>query len=184
MNGERFFYMLPKMVVNISAIRDLLIAEDKEFEYAEELLDRLVNNSYLQSTDEAAINLYEQIFNIKTFGDLETRRSMLIAKLRGAGVTTQSLVQNVAESFTYGEVQVIQEFERYVVKIKFIGEKGIPKSLEALKQSLQEIIPAHLDIEYIFMYMTWEEFEKYHKTIAEWDALNLTAKELMEYKEE
>ena len=158
MNGERFFYMLPKLVTDITAIRDLLMAEDIELTKAEEVLDKLVRNSYLHSiVDEETVAIYERIFGIKTFGDLETRRSMLIAKLRGAGATTKELVKNVAESFTYGEVAVIQEYEQYTVRIKFISEKGVPKNLEALRHSLREIIPAHLDIRFEFTYTTWGE---------------------------
>ena len=168
MNGERFFYMFPKLIINISAIRDLLISEDKEFEYAEQKLDEFVNNSYLHSiADEKAVEVYEKIFNIKIFGDLETRRSMLIAKLRGVGATTPNLVQNVAESFTYGEVEVRQDYAKYTVHIKFISEKGLPKNLDAIKKSLSEIIPAHLDIVYEFSYTTWGE----HKQKRTWGQL-------------
>lgn len=158
MNGERFFYMLPKLIVDISALKELLITEDREFERVEEKLDEFVNNSYLSTiVDERAVEVYEKLFNIKTFGDLETRRSMLIAKLRGAGTTTPALVKNVPTSFSYGEVDVITENEKYVVRIKFISEKGLPKNLESIKNSLAEVIPAHLHIVYEFTYTTWGE---------------------------
>ena len=182
MNGERFFYMLPKMIIDISDMRDLLIAEDIEFTVAEQRLQELVDNSYINTiVDMAAIQRYEKIFGVKTIGDIDIRKSMLMAKLRGSGATTEALVKNVTESFTYGEVEVVQDYPNYTVKIRFVGEKGIPSNLEAVKQSLNQIIPAHLAIEYIFTYMTWDEFDRHNNTWNEWDALNLTWDEFEKY---
>lgn len=88
---------------------------------------------------------------------IEERREVIIAKLRGSGTTTLQLVKDVASAFAYGEIQVTEVNEIYTIKIKFIGEKGIPLNLEGLKKALREIIPAHLDIKFEFTYTTWGE---------------------------
>ena len=184
MSIQRFYYMLPKMVVDITDIQDLLQAADKEFEFAEARIKKLDDDAFLNTlTDIPAALRSEKVFAVQTFGDLATRRSMLMAKLRGAGTTTEALVRNVAESFTYGEVDVLGDYPNYTVKITFIGEKGIPANLNALKRALREIIPAHLAVEYIFTYLTWDEFDAYNKSWDEWDALNLTWDEFEKYSE-
>ena len=86
--------------------------------------------------------------------DADYRRSRIKAKLRGAGVTTVALVQNVAESFSNGAVSVTEYPAQYRIEIKFTGTIGVPPNMEDLSQSLRESLPAHLKWDYIFVYNT------------------------------
>lgn len=55
--------------------------------------------------------------------------------------------------------------------------------MDGLKNTLNEIKPAHLGIEYIFTQLTWDDFDKYNKTWDMWDSLNLTWDEFNVYNE-
>lgn len=88
--------------------------------------------------------------------DLEYRRSRIRSKLRGSGVTTVALIESVAESYTNGEVAVKEYPEQFRLEIKFVGTIGIPPNIEDLTASLREIVPAHLQWDYIIVYNTWE----------------------------
>lgn len=88
--------------------------------------------------------------------DLEYRRSRIRSKLRGSGVTTVALIESVAESYTNGEVAVKEYPEQFRLEIKFVGTIGIPPNMEDLTASLREIVPAHLQWDYIIVYNTWE----------------------------
>lgn len=147
-------------------------------------IDDASNELYLLSAEERGLTLFENLLSIKRDLTLSfrERREVILAKLRGTGTTTKQMIKNVAESYSNGEVEVIEVNNRYIIKIKFIGTRGVPSNLEGLQRALREIIPAHLDIEYIFTYMTWTEFESYNKTIDEWNSLNLTADRLMAYR--
>lgn len=87
--------------------------------------------------------------------DLGFRRSRIRSKLRGAGVTIVAMIQNVAESFSNGEVAVKEYADRFRLEIKFVGTVGIPPNMEDLTQALREIMPAHLQWDYIIVYNTW-----------------------------
>lgn len=87
--------------------------------------------------------------------DLGFRRSRVKSKLRGAGVTTVAMIQNVAESFSNGQVAV-EEFPRqFRLEIKFVGTIGVPPNMDDLTEALREIMPAHLRWDYIIVYNTW-----------------------------
>lgn len=118
----------------------------------------------------------------KTLSD-EFRREIIMAKMRGTATTTKALIKSVAVAFSNGEVEVIEDNVKYVVKIKFVGTRGVPANLEDFKKMLSQIIPAHLVIEYVFTYMTWKEFNSYDKTWKQWEDLRLNWKEFTEYRE-
>jgi uncharacterized protein YmfQ (DUF2313 family) len=84
----------------------------------------------------------------------DQRRSRIISKLRGMGTITVSLIQNVAESYVYGAVEVTETPEAYGFTIKFVDHRGIPPNLEDLQAAIEEIKPAHLAVIYEFNYTT------------------------------
>lgn len=86
---------------------------------------------------------------------LDDRRSMVLAKMRGFGIVTPLKVKETAESFKYGEVTVTENAGRVIVT--FISTYGVPSFLEDIKKVLRDLIPAHLDIEYRFLYNTYQD---------------------------
>jgi len=84
------------------------------------------------------------------------RRSRVRSKLRGAGTTTVAMIQNVAESYSNGEVEITEHPAEYTIDIKFVGTVGIPPNMDDLTATLREIMPAHLHWDYIIIYNTWD----------------------------
>lgn len=85
------------------------------------------------------------------------RRSRIISKLRGVGTVTVKLIQKVAQSYDGGLVTVDDHPEDSYFIIKFIDTKGIPPNLDDLKEAIEEIKPAHLEVVYEFTYTVWDE---------------------------
>lgn len=75
---------------------------------------------------------------------LDYRRSRVTAKLRGTGTVTVAMIQNVAESFSNGTVEVLEDAGNYHFDIKFVGTIGIPPNMDDLTAAINEIKPAHL----------------------------------------
>lgn len=88
---------------------------------------------------------------------LESRRSGVVARERGNGVTNGSLIRDAAAAYSNGEVEVTEKPDEYMVCIKFVSTKGVPKDIDALTATLYELIAAHADFEYIFTYNTWDD---------------------------
>ena len=64
-------------------------------------------------------------------------------------------IQNMAQSFSNGEVEVLEDPARYHFDIRFVGSRGIPPNMDDLTAALEEIKPAHLTYAYIYVYNTY-----------------------------
>lgn len=128
--------------------------------------------------------------NWESFLDLGTdesesyanRRSVIISKLRGVGTFTRAMVLNAAESFENGSIEITEYAKLGYFKVKFVSTRGLPPNFSAFQAWIEDIKPAHLGVEYEFVYMTWNEFDAFNKTWTQWDALNLTWDEFEVYE--
>lgn len=185
--GELLARRLHRKLSEIPEIRELFIAEEREFAVLIQREEVLKGNASIVESSPEALTRLEREFAvpIRQADDLDIRKSIILARLRGHGVTTPEVVKNVARSFRYGEIDVI-EFYRdmpYVVGIKFISYYGVPPNLQAFKDTLRLIFPAHLGLAFEHRYMTWGEREAYHYTEGEWAAKGLTVLQEMSYSE-
>jgi hypothetical protein len=101
------------------------------------------------STWEEALGLETDVSKSYAF-----RRTRIMSKLRGRGTTTVVMIQNVAESFSNGEVAIGEDPANYRFDITFTGTIGTPPNMEDLTAAIEEIKPAHMDYDYIFIYRT------------------------------
>lgn len=58
-----------------------------------------------------------------------------------------------------GVPAVVKELGREQVSVSFPGVAGEPADFQELKKIIEDILPAHLGIEYDFWYLTWAELE-------------------------
>ena len=65
--------------------------------------------------------------------------------------------------------------------ITFNDVMGIPPNLRDFEDAITEVMPAHLLVNFIYRYLTWDMYESYNRTWDAWDALNLTWDELEVY---
>lgn len=54
---------------------------------------------------------------------------------------------------------VAETGEPGTVTVRFPDVAGIPEQFEDLRQIIEDILPAHLRIQYLFWYVTWRELE-------------------------
>lgn len=122
------------------------------------------------------LDAWEKVFGI-THSEprsYEERRSVIKSHMRGAGTTTLTMIKAVAESYDGGQVEVTNDYANYKIIIKFISTKGIPSNIEDTEKALRDIIPAHLAIDFVFTFLTWDELDQANLTWDELDALGLT----------
>lgn len=89
---------------------------------------------------------------------LEERRSVLQAKWRSTtGKCDVDLIQSVCDSWENGQVDV--DFVDGEIILEFVGSYGVPDAdaLAALKTAVQEVIPAHLAVAYLYRYLLVRE---------------------------
>ena len=102
--------------------------------------------------------LWEKALGLSTEAgkDPEYRRSRCRSKLRGQGTTTIAMLQNVAESFSNGAVEIIEYPAESRFEVKFVGTIGVPPNMDDLTAAIEDIKPAHLAYKYIIRYRTWD----------------------------
>ena len=89
--------------------------------------NEVLDNCFISTASEL-LSRYEKIFglSIDISKNDEFRRERLKAKVRGNGTTTKQLIEQVASSFSNGEVEIIEDNEIYTFYVKFIGTLGVP----------------------------------------------------------
>lgn len=104
---------------------------------------------------------------VPTFADHEARRSTVMARMRGTGTTTVAMIQNLASSYSNGEIEVLEYPKQFRIEIKFVNTVGAPSNLDALTAALRAVLPAHLEWSYVITYVMWNQLNT--KT---WDELS------------
>jgi hypothetical protein len=157
--------LLPEFYQNSQPVQEIQGALDTQAEALWAARDGLMEQLNV-STATWGLDAWEEALGLET--DLtrpyDYRRSRILSKLRGRGTTTVAMIQNVAESFSNGEVEVTEYPGDYRFEIKFVGTVGIPPNMDDLTAAIEEIKPAHLDYDYIILYRTQAQLAPYTHT--------------------
>lgn len=160
---------LPQFYEEILEFNWILSTESKEMELINNSIEE-TNDQYFIETATWGLARREKLFgiSINESKPIEQRRSLIKSMIRGAGTTTVDMIKNVAEAYSNGSVEVIENNAAYSVIIKFVGSIGIPPNIPDFEKALREIIPAHLAYTLEYTFVTYEEtFASY----ATYDAL-------------
>lgn len=174
---------LSPLLGKIKLFNELTEAECREFDVADGRLAEVESNMTLSGTTQSQIARREEWYGIVPDESklLSDRVAVLVSRHRGQGTTTPDFVRNVARSFQYGEIDIDETSEPLTVIISFLNVMGLPPNMTDFKAALSLVAPAHITLEYVYKYLTWDDFESYNKTWDEWEALNLTWDELQVY---
>ena len=163
------YYRTSQVMLNITNVEDIEITNFKTS------LDNTLNQFFIDTAD-YTLERWEKGLGISINNNksCEFRRSVIKSKLRGQGTITVSLIKNVAQSYNNGEIDVVEHNEEYYFTVKFIARDGVPENLTDLKNAIEEIKPAHLEVVYEFKYLNWDKLNFKNITWNELDQLNLT----------
>lgn len=173
----------PKMYEELVESVAIIETEATEIELLHSRIADVLNQFNVESST-WGLKAYEYEVGVTTdvIKPIDQRKSVVVSKLRGAGVTTRELIENVAEAYANADVEVTEDNPHYNVIVKFVGVLGIPPNMSDLERSLREIIPAHMIYTLVFTYLTWDMLDTANMTWDEIDALNLTWDEFETWK--
>lgn len=164
---ERNNTLINEIVKSIAVTLDeVKISNEKS--YAELFID----------TAERALTLHERDLNIpKDILSLQQRRELIMASYRATlDQTTEETIKSVASAFSNGEVEITETDVEGVYEIEFVGTIGIPDNMQGLMNTIDIIIPAHLDVIYMYTFNTHLDLSRFtHAQLA-----NYTHKQLRE----
>ena len=132
-----------------------------------ECIESTLNQFYVDSAT-YGLDCWEKMLGIsKNNNDIQTRRENIKAKMRSRGTTTVSVIKNICEAYSNGEVDIIVNHSDYSFVIDFIGSIGIPRAFAELDKTINEIKPCHLAHSYRFNYNTHSNLANYtHEQLA------------------
>lgn len=73
------------------------------------------------------------------------RRSRVLAKIKGLGMTTVEKIRGVASSFDSSPVEVVEHYAKYFFEVWYTDTIGPIADETGLRAILNELKPAHLD---------------------------------------
>lgn len=139
------------------------------------LLDLIQREMNLTTAENEGLSMVEELLPCRPVTDkLERRRAALAALLRigGDSFTLDAVNDNLAgcglnalatESDSPGRIQ-----------ISFPEVPKVPPGFVNMKRIIEEIIPCHIEIEYVFWYVTWAMMEEHFVTWQNIEAGNYT----------
>lgn len=146
---------LPAYERKSKVFQEIMKAAAKEVD--QEYVDiKSLSNQLLINTATWGLAIYEQELGIQTDinKSYEERRNAIIAKWRGIGKIDKNLIRLIAESYAVGDVSVA--FNNAII-IYLLGVNETMIGMKDLLNSIEEIKPAHLRLQVIYVYITYGE---------------------------
>ncbi|MGG4142955.1 putative phage tail protein [Paenibacillus algorifonticola] len=127
-----------------------------------------------------ALPRWERNFALATDADkpIDQRRAVIKSRIRGVGTVTAALIESIAEAYANGEVEVVEDNANYTVKLTFVSALGQPPNFADLEAAVRDAMPAHLAVEYVFIYTTFGKLEGYDVTFGGIQTAGLTYAQL------
>lgn len=171
---------LPLFLRKSYTYNEIFNAKDKQFQ----ILHSNINDISKQMNVDTAtwgLDIFEKELKIpiEQTKPIEERRSVIKSKMRGTGKVDSILIKIVADAFTNGDVLISFDGK---INIQFTSVLGIPPNILDLENALRDIIPAHLDINFIFIFLTWNQLDQANVHWSELDDFNATWNEFEVYQ--
>lgn len=142
-------------------------------------LEELEREAMLDTAEGRGLEEIEDLLSHRPVaGTAGARRAALSALLRigGDSFTVAALNDNLKGC---GLNAVAGEGEEpQTVEVRFPEVPGIPDGFEEMRAIIEEILPCHLRIDYVFWYVTWAIMEHRFQTWGEIEQLDLSWEEL------
>lgn len=172
--------MYPEHLKN-KTIKEILRVEQEQLELEEKAINNLIREFFID-TAVHSLDIWSKFAGIEDdpLLELDIRRSNIKAALKSKETTTIGVIKSIAESYSNGICEVIEDYTNYKFTVKFISTIGVPRKINEIRKIIDKVKPAHIDYDFEFKYRTWDDIKAYNKTWNEWKNLRKTWKDLKE----
>lgn len=156
-----------------------LAGEGSALDGVEAALDDLEREAMLDTAEGEGLEAIEGLLAHRPVaGTTRARRAALSALLRisGDSFTLAAINDNLAGCGLNAEVSETEE--PGVVEVRFPDVPGVPDGFAQLKKIIEDIIPCHLQINYVYWYVTWQLMEERFPTWGDVETGNYTWEQL------
>ena len=138
---------------------------------AAQLLEEMERECDLTTAESWGLEAWKSLFDLlPAASDAEGLRRSMQALLRiGTHSATLATIRDTLSGC--GLSVTVQELGVGRVGLSFPGVMGAPEQFDRLKYNIEQILPAHVGVEYILRYLTWEDLERMGLTFGDLSAL-------------
>lgn len=168
---------LPIIYRDILEYEALSSAEGYFIEDIEQKTEQVVEDSFLSTMSEERLVEWENALGIPASTDsIERRRSVVLAKFRGTGKLSGTLIKAIVNAFTGGTASVA--FADGVLNVRIAPPSSTFNdfSTEAVVKELSTRKPAHIALKVELAYITWGQlrdsfssWQEISNAFASWD---------------
>lgn len=159
-NAPDLMPYLPDYYQNSEVVKNQIYVESYEVGKLVTTLKDIEDQLYIDRAT-WGLSIYEKKYGItpNPNATYDERREIIKAHKRGIGTSTKAMIQNTAQAFSSGEVEIIEHPETFSFTVKFVGTKGIPQNMDGFTAMLRAIKPAHLGFDFEYTYTVWSFVE-------------------------
>lgn len=149
---------LPRYYDDLEDVMKIIEAEANEVTRIQAKLNEALDQFYVNSAT-FGLDRWENEVGITKIEarSVDSRRHFINAKLRGVGTVTRVLLKEIVDAFYTSSITEIPTENK--VDITLLGKRGIPKNLEDIERSVNDVIPSQLEAGYLFTYLPWSEVD-------------------------
>ena len=136
----------------------------------QENLDATEREATVATAEDAGLAGYEALLPFRPVSDsLEGRRQAVAALLRidGCSFTLAALQETLLGCGI--PATVTETEEQFVVEVRFPEHRGIPEGFEEIARRIEQILPCHLEVRYVYQFPTWAQVEAAFPTWGDFD---------------
>lgn len=157
---------LPSYWHEVPEMKELQRVIQKLFEDIEIESDKILLDTFIDTASEERISEWEKCLTVIPKGTLEQRRLYLKAVIRGFGKLNEEKVKSIVNALTGGGAIVI--FEAGVITVKVLPpNNGEVYLFPDIERALELRKPAHLGLNVVRYYSTWDIIENRFTTWGE-----------------
>lgn len=139
-------------------------------------LEELERETDLTRAEAWGLETWSALFSLRPIAEQaeDLRRSVQALLRVGTGACTLETVQDTLSGC--GIPTLVEELNTGRVRVSFPGTVGRPDGLAQLQANIEAILPAHVEAEYFFHFLTWMRLQERDWTFRDienmtWDAL-------------
>lgn len=151
--ADKLKALVPEAISQLIEFTEIYSTQGVEIDSIYGAVDDIVNQCFV-NTATWGLAYWEHVLNIPTDVTKEAayRRDVILSKIKGVGTVTVSLIDTISESYDNGEIDIIEHPDTYSFEVKFVGTFGLPPNLQDLKDAINNVKPAHLNVTYSIRY--------------------------------
>lgn len=161
---------LPEFLREYIELKKILDVQQPEVQLLEDLTEKLKDNQFILFADTQGIEKFEQMLKIQALDDdtLENRRSRIMSRWNNKIPYTVQILRNKLETLCGKDgysLKVIHGEYRIIVRVNLINKKNF----SIVKEMLEEVIPANMEIDLSLLYNQHGTLAKFtHKELAKY----------------